>query len=295
MDDQEFIMTNQKLKEHFFLELVEIYPENEIQSLFHILIEHRLKLSRVQFALNYHAALNEEDIDYFQKCIIELIDHRPIQYIVGTTDFFGLKFAVDPSVLIPRPETEELVAWVIEDLKEDLRHSKNKKIKILDIGTGSGCIAVSLAKNLPNTEVYALDIAPEAIAVARSNARLNNCKINFNELDILTTEKLPHKFDIIVSNPPYVREQEKDQMQANVTKNEPHLALFVKNENPLIFYDKISDLAKIFLKSKGTLYFEINQYLGEQMRGLLKSKGFRDIELRKDIFSFDRMIKSIKE
>jgi release factor glutamine methyltransferase len=295
MDDQEFIMTNQELKEHFFLELVEIYPENEIQSFFHILIQHRLKLSRVQFALNYKATINKEDTVYFQKSIIDLKHYRPIQYIMGTTEFFGLQFAVNPSVLIPRPETEELVDWIIKDYKEASSNLKNPQIRILDIGTGSGCIAISLAKNLPNTEIYALDVAPEIIALAKKNSKYNKCKINFIELDILSIDILPYKFDIIVSNPPYVQEQEKDQMPPNVIKNEPHLALFVKNENPLIFYDKISDLAKLSLNSKGTLYFEINQYLGENMISLLKSKGFKDIELRKDIFGVDRTIRSIKK
>lgn len=285
-------MTNKALKDYFFSELSAFYPKNEMQSFFHLLAEDRLKLSRAEFALNYSHELKEEDLVYFEKSIADLKRHLPIQYILGYTHFYGLEIKVNASVLIPRPETEELVAWIIEDYKPKHLTSENQQIKILDIGTGSGCIAISLKKNLPDAEVYALDIDSKALAVAKNNANLNNCSINFIKSDILTGSELPQTFDIIVSNPPYVREQEKKEIQANVLEHEPHLALFVKNEDPLLFYDKIADLAKIFLTLKGTLYFEINQYLGDAMKALLKSKGFKDLELRKDIFGVNRMIKT---
>ena len=292
MDDQELIMTNQELKEYFFLELTKFYPENEIQSFFNILIGFRLKLSRASFALNFNSVINEEDIVYFQQTIADLKNQQPIQYIIGSTEFFGLQFKVSPAVLIPRPETEELVDWIIRDVKSDVPSLKNAKIKILDIGTGSGCIAISLAKNLPKAEIYALDVSTEALAIAKKNARLNECDIKFIQMDILSTNTLVHKFDIIVSNPPYVREEEKEQMQQNVLNNEPDIALFVKNENPLIFYDKISELATLFLKKNGTIYFEINQFLGKKMESLLSKKGLDDITLRKDIYGADRIIRA---
>ncbi len=292
MDDQELIMTNQELKEFFFLELFKFYPEKEIQSFFNILIGFRLKLSRASFALNFNSVINEEDIVYFQQTIADLKNQQPIQYIIGSTEFFGLQFKVSPAVLIPRPETEGLVDWIIRDVKSDVPSLKNAKIKILDIGTGSGCIAISLVKNLPKAEIYALDVSTEALAIAKKNARLNECDIKFIQMDILSTNTLVHKFDIIVSNPPYVREEEKEQMQQNVLNNEPDIALFVKNENPLIFYDKISELATLFLKKNGTIYFEINQFLGKKMESLLSKKGLDNITLRKDIYGADRMIRA---
>ena len=190
--------------------------------------------------------------------------------------------------MIPRPETEELVNWIIEDVKH---HSE--KIKILDIGTGSGCIAISLAKNLKNAEVWALDISNKAIKIAQENALLNKVKIQFINENILKLNELNAEFDIIVSNPPYVRELEKIEIKNNVLDNEPHLALFVKDQNPLLFYDKICDFSKNNLTPNGTLFFEINQYLGKETMYLLEEKGFNNSELRKDIFNNDRMIKVI--
>lgn len=286
MDVKRLIMKVLEFKEQFFLELSKLYPETEIQSFFNILIQFKLNLSRVELALQPSLEFNTPDLDFFQKALLDLKKQIPIQYIIGKTEFYGLTFNVNNNVLIPRPETEELVNWILKD------HQKSASIKILDIGTGSGCIAISLAKNLPNTEVFALDISSEVIKTAKSNAKINNVVVNFIEADVLTLSKLTDKFDIIVSNPPYVRELEKEQMQANVLANEPHLALFVKNDNPLLFYDKIANLAKSHLTQKGSLYFEINQYLGEKTIDLLKLNGFKNIELKKDIFEVDRMIKA---
>jgi len=286
MDVKRFIMNILEFKKHFFLELSKFYPETEIQSFFNILIQYKLNLSRVELALQPLLEFNNSNLDFFQKALIDLKKEIPIQYIIGETEFYGLNFNVNSNVLIPRPETEELVDWVIKD------HQNSPSIKILDIGTGSGCIAISLAKNLPNAEVFALDISAEAIKTAKSNAVINNVTVNFMEANILTLTKLPHKFDIIVSNPPYVRELEKEQMQTNVLANEPHLALFVKNNNPLLFYNKIADLAKSYLNEDGHLYFEINQYLGTETVELLKLKGFKNIQLKKDIFEVDRMTRA---
>ncbi|MHB1107339.1 MAG: peptide chain release factor N(5)-glutamine methyltransferase [Lutibacter sp.] len=279
-------MLIQDFKHHFFLELSKVYPETEIQSFFNILIEFKLHLSRIQLALGHNFELDRNDLDFLENALLKLKNQIPVQYIVGETAFCGLLFKVDKNVLIPRPETEELVEWIFQN------HKKNESIKILDIGTGSGCIAISLAKNLPNAEVFALDVSAEALDVAKKNAAMNAVKVDFIQADILTIEKLPDTFDVIVSNPPYVRESEKDLMQQNVLSNEPHIALFVENENPLLFYDKIAELAKNHLTENGVLYFEINQYLGNETVDLLKSKGFKNIELKKDIYGVDRMVKS---
>ncbi|HCE55183.1 MAG TPA: peptide chain release factor N(5)-glutamine methyltransferase [Lutibacter sp.] len=279
-------MLIQDFKHHFFLELSKVHPETEIQSFFNILIEFKLHLSRIQLALEHNFELDRDDLDFLENALLKLKNQIPVQYIVGETAFCGLLFKVDKNVLIPRPETEELVEWIFQN------HKKNESIKILDIGTGSGCIAISLAKNLPNAEVFALDVSAEALDVAKKNAAMNAVKVDFIQADILTIEKLPDTFDVIVSNPPYVRESEKDLMQQNVLSNEPHIALFVENENPLLFYDKIAELAKNHLTENGVLYFEINQYLGMKTVDLLKSKGFKNIDLKKDIYGVDRMVKS---
>ncbi len=281
-------MLVQDFKRHFFSELSNLYPETEIQSFFTILIEFKLHLSRIQLALEHNFELDNDDFEFLQNALLKLKNQIPIQYIVGETAFYGLMFKVDKNVLIPRPETEELVEWIFRN------HKKNESLKILDVGTGSGCIAISLAKNLPNTEVFALDISAEALNIAKNNAAMNQVKVDFILADILKIEKLATNFDIIVSNPPYVRELEKSQMQQNVLSNEPHIALFVKDENPLLFYDKIAELAKKHLTENGVLYFEINQYLGPETVDLLKTKGFKNIELKKDIYGVDRMVKCLK-
>ena len=278
-------MLIQEFKRHFFSELSILFPETEIQSFFTILIEFKLHLSRIQLALEHNFELDNDDFEFLQNALLKLKNQIPIQYIVGETAFYGLMFKVDKNVLIPRPETEELVELILQN------HKNSNSLKILDVGTGSGCIAISLAKNLPNTEVSALDISAEALNVAKNNAEFNQVTIDFILADILTIEKLPDTFDVIVSNPPYVRELEKAQMQQNVLSNEPHIALFVKDENPLLFYDKIAELAKKHLTENGVLYFEINQYLGLETVELLKSKGFKNIELKKDIYGVDRMVK----
>lgn len=278
-------MLIQEFKRHFFQELSGLYPETEIQSFFNILVEFKLHLSRIELALQHNFELHDDDFLFLQNVLSELKYQIPIQYIIGETEFYGLPFKVDKNVLIPRPETEELVEWIVQN------HKNQHNIKILDIGSGSGCIAISLAKNLPKAKVSAIDISAEALNVAKNNAALNQVNVNFINSDILTIVELPDVFDIIVSNPPYVRELEKDQMQQNVLANEPHIALFVKNENPLLFYDKIAELAKNHLTENGVLYFEINQYLGNETVELLKTKGFKNIEVKKDIYGADRMMK----
>ena len=277
-------MQIKEFKKYFFDALSKVYPKTEIQSFFNLLFEYKLKLSRVEIALQPETTINKNELDFLQKAVFYLKKEIPIQYIIGETEFYGLKFTVNKNVLIPRPETEELVDWIIASTPP------NDQIKILDIGTGSGCIAISLAKNLPNSTVYALDISTEALKIAEQSAKKNNVFIHFFEADILNLNELQQSFNIIVSNPPYVRASEKLQMQQNVLANEPHLALFVEDNNALLFYDKIADLAKKHLSKNGQLFFEINQYLGKETVDLLQNLGFQNIELIKDVYGNDRMI-----
>ena len=284
-------MTLINIKNTFHSELKNLFPINEIDTFFYLLTETYLKLKRVDVALNPDKEINKAIEKKFYSALAKLKKEIPIQYIIRETEFYGLPFYVDKNVLIPRPETEELVSWIVREVKiKKPSPSKLEPYNILDIGTGSGCIAIALAKNLPKVIVWALDVSKKAIEVAQNNAKLNQVNIQFLNKDILSLKSLPVKFDSIVSNPPYVRELEKNEIKNNVLQNEPHLALFVKDNDPLLFYGKIADFAKENLKPKGKLYFEINQYLGKETVQLLKEKGFKNIELKKDIFGKDRMI-----
>ena len=267
-------------------ELSGIYPSEEMQSFFTILSEYFLKYTRLESVLNAAEIVSEENLQNFQDAIARLKKYEPIQYIIGQTEFYGLPFKLNRHTLIPRPETEELVDWMVTDLR-----SRNSRFEILDMGTGSGCIAISLARNLKSAKVSALDFSSEVLAQARQNSELNKTQINFIQLDLLTASSLPQLFDVIVSNPPYVREQEKKAMHPNVLDYEPDAALFVTNEDPLLFYRKIAALAFRYLTPGGQLYFEINEYLSKELMALLKGEGFLKIELKKDIFGKDRMLK----
>jgi release factor glutamine methyltransferase len=277
----------------FFNEaLSAIYPKTEIDSFFFILMEEKLKLQRIDTVLKPDFLITKKSLIDLKTIVKRLQNEEPIQYIIGNTEFYGLPFFVDKNTLIPRPETEELVAWVLNETKV-LANNKTIELSILDIGTGTGCIPISLAKNLTSLNISAIDISPEALLIAKQNAILNKVTIEFIELDILNTESLPQEYDVIISNPPYVRELEKEEIKNNVLKNEPHLALFVADENPLIFYNKIADLAKQQLSKNGMLFFEINQYLGKETVNMLVKKGFKNIQLKKDLFGKDRMIKCV--
>lgn len=296
-------MILKQFKTFFSDALSAIYPRTEIDSFFFLLIEEYLGLQRIDSVLKPDFNITDEKLAVLNSAIEKLKKEIPLQYIVGHTEFYGLPFLVDKSTLIPRPETEELVAWILMEVKE-IKNSRTKNqdkdsinnaselFSILDIGTGSGCIPVALAKNSEDCKLSAIDVSAKALEIAKKNAVLNKVEINFLEFDILQVKSLPQQYDIIVSNPPYVRELEKIEIQNNVLQNEPHLALFVSNENPLIFYEKIIDLARQNLTKNGFLFFEINQYLGKETVGLLTKKGFKTIELRKDIFGNDRMIKA---
>ncbi|MNK64687.1 Release factor glutamine methyltransferase [compost metagenome] len=293
MTDVNAQRTKMKIKQYrtqFIKELAPFYDAYEAESFFYLILEDKHQLRQIDLALNHDLVFDENDFVIWDELLKQLKKEVPIQYLLGKTNFYGLDFEVNENVLIPRPETEELVEWIIN---ENSGRDKNKKLRILDIGTGTGCIAISLANNLPHAEVVAIDVSKKAIETAKRNALRNNVEVTFVLLDILKEEGLRCQFDIIVSNPPYVRHLEKAEIKKNVLDYEPHLALFVEDHDALIFYRKIASLAKNALLEKGKLYFEINQYLGKEMTDLLESMDFKSVELRKDIYDNERMIKGI--
>jgi release factor glutamine methyltransferase len=280
-------MTNLKnLKQDFFIALQLIYNEGEVSNFFKWLAEDLLDLKTHDLLLESEVNLDSKKLDDFKKAQARLEAQEPIQYILGYAEFFGLRFRVNSSVLIPRPETEELVEWILEDQK-----SSKSQLSILDLGTGSGCIPIALAKHLPQAKLKALDISVEALKLAELNSEDNNTRIEYIQGDVLILKYLAEGIDIVVSNPPYVKFDEQAQMQDNVLKNEPHLALFVKDNDPLIFYRKIAELTSKLTK-RPLVYVEINQYLAEETRQLFKSFGFEYVEIRKDFRGNHRMLKA---
>jgi release factor glutamine methyltransferase len=279
-----------KIKEYrtqFIQELTPIYDAGEAESFFYLILEEKHQLRRIDLALHPDLVFSEAEIVVWNSILEQLKQEIPVQYLLRKTSFYGLDFEVNENVLIPRPETEELVEWILESRKSKV---ESQNIRILDIGTGSGCIAISLAKNIPNAQVFAIDVSEKALATAKTNAENNSVNVTFINQNILETEDLRQQFDIIVSNPPYVRNLEKEEIKKNVLDNEPHLALFVEDNDALIFYKKIAELAQKNLSENGQLYFEINQYLGKETVDLLEKMNFKNIELRKDIYGNDRMI-----
>ncbi len=276
-------------RDQFIQALSPIHGEDEAESFFYLILEDIQQLKRIDLALQPDLVFKEDEILIWNTFLEQLKLEIPVQYLLGKTSFYGLDFEVNESVLIPRSETEELVEWIIESHKPN---DKDRKLRILDIGTGSGCIAISLAINIPAAQVFAIDVSKKALATAKKNAALNKVDITFIHQNILETEDLGQQFDIIVSNPPYVRNLEKVEIKKNVLDNEPHLALFVEDNDALLFYKKIAKLAQKNLSQNGQLYFEINQYLGKEMVNLLQEMTFVNIELRKDIYGNDRMIRS---
>ena len=266
--------------------LATVYTDGEIKALTRILATEMLGVSQMAFYMKDDITLTAEQTALLDSAIERLQQHEPIQYILGYSDFCGLRFKVTPATLIPRPETSELVEWIASEA--------NGKEKILDIGTGSGCIAVSLAHSIPLATVSAWDISAEALAVATENSKANNRAVTFREVDILAYQPNDEQFDIIVSNPPYIKEVEKEQMEANVLDWEPHTALFVPDSDPLLFYRTIAQKATKMLHPGGKLYFEINRAYGKATCDMLASLGYTDIELRKDFTDNDRMIRAVK-
>lgn len=271
--------------------LKDSYPTSEINSLVRLIMERVCNIQPHHFLFCKDREVPEGEKSRIREIVARLKEMEPIQYILGTADFYSLQFEVNPSVLIPRPETEELVEQVILD-------NQDKRIKILDIGTGSGCIAVTLRKNLKKASVIATDISAEALDTARRNAKRNNATITFIRTDILDPEKaetdLPFVLDVIVSNPPYIKEEEKRDMEKNVLDYEPHLALFVPDNDPLLYYWHIAHFGKKKLRRNGRLYFEINAAHGDMIVEMLQEEGYKNIELIQDLSGKDRIIKARK-
>ena len=288
-------MLLKQYKAHFFNSLKNIQDDQEIESFFFILTEYLHHMKRVDVALNPEFEISDEEVEKWNTILSELQQEKPIQYITNEAWFYGLRFEVNENTLIPRSETEELVEWIIQSQKSKVKSQKSKvksqKLEILDIGTGTGCIPISLKANLPQANVSAIDISEKALEVAKRNAASNKVEINFIQTNILEVEDLNQSFDIIVSNPPYVRNLEKQEIKKNVLDFEPHLALFVEDTDALLFYRKIAQLSLKNLSLNGLLFFEINQYLGNETVELLENLGFKNIELKKDMYGNDRMIR----
>ncbi len=275
------------LSEHVRKNLAGLYPKGEIEQFIFLIFNHLLNYSKIDIHLKAQEAVSDEIFQKVRSVITQLKDFQPIQYILGETEFYGLKFFVNQHVLIPRQETEELVDWVIRD-------NKDENLRILDIGTGSGCIAVTLARFLKRSVVDALDISEEALETAKKNASLNGAGVSFLKYDISVNEVFPQNvaYDIIISNPPYVRESEMHLTGRNVAGTEPHEAIFVKDGDPLIFYRAIAAFGKKYLKKSGRIYLEINEAFGRETMNLLLDSGYSDVELKKDLKNKDRMLKA---
>lgn len=284
-------MTLHDAQQQLLFQLYSIYDNSESQQITDRVMEHLTGRTRIDRVMNKMLPLLPEQIDTLQQLTNELLQHRPLQYVLKEAWFAGLLLYVDERVLIPRPETEELVDWMIKDIRSE---QNNKGSSILDIGTGSGCIALGLKKHLPYCEVHACDVSEGALEVARKNAADNHLVVQFHWLNILMEEeyqRLPF-FDHTVSNPPYIPLRDKNSMYPNVLEYEPHLALFVDNNDPLLFYRAIVNFSGTNLKKEGVIYLEIHEALAQPVQDLLKQEGFLRIEIRKDMQGKERMVKA---
>ncbi len=277
-------MTLNQVKSLYQEQLKPLYPENEIHSILQIVCEDLLNWSRSDFMIKDREELSHIQEEILQKSLRELRTSKPVQYITGKAHFYGHEFTVNKHTLIPRQETEELVDMIIKD------HKAESYLNIIDIGTGTGCIGLSIKAEKPDSMVTLMDVSNDALAIAQSNANHLKTPVKTILQDVLALDELPEKYDIIVSNPPYVRNMEKEEIHSNVLEHEPHLALFVEDHDPLIFYSKILKLAQKALKPEGTLYLEINQYLPEEMKALATELGFQS-EVYKDLNGNYRMMK----
>lgn len=270
--------------------LQDIYPAQEATALTRLVVSHVCHIPYHQLLLDKDTELSERERKEIREITNRLQRHEPIQYILGQTEFYGLEFKVNSSVLIPRPETEELVDRIITDYKGV------SELRLLDIGTGSGCIAISLARGLKHAEVTAVDISTEALGTARKNARRLHAQVNFLEMDILTSRlahpEIPFGLDVIVSNPPYIQRSESVDMNRNVTEYEPVQALFVPDEEPLLFYHHIAHFGKRKLRRGGRIYVEIHSLFGPQTFDLFRRNRYKKVELIRDISGRDRFIKA---
>jgi release factor glutamine methyltransferase len=286
------VTTLGKLCEFIKIELKGIYPDLEISSLTDIIISHMFEIPKHEIHIKKEKPVSETDRIRFTNFVKDLKRGKPVQYIIGYTEFFGLKLHVTPDVLIPRPETEEIVKWIIDD-------NSLKSLSVMDIGTGSGCIAIALKKFLKNSNVHGCDISVPAIEIARENARANGVDVELVHMDISAFSasdftEIKHFFDLIVSNPPYIPLREKSSININVAGFEPGIALFIPDDDPLIFYRYIADFGSKHLKKNGHIYLEIHEKYGHSVKKLLEEKGYSNVIIRRDINGKDRMIKCLR-
>lgn len=287
-------------RKYYAGELEKLYGSDEANALIMILLEHYFNIDRMKIALEPDLRLSESELLTLHFAVKELLKNKPVQYIIGETEFCGMRFFVNENVLIPRPETEELVNKLAVTPNSSFRPKRSgvekspTHISILDIGTGSGCIAISLARLLKDSSVTAVDVSEKALEVAKKNAEANEVSVTFIKDDILNPQNrdlLNGQFDIIVSNPPYVCESEKSEMRANVLDYEPSTALFVSDNDPLVFYRKILEFAQKALKPNGEVWFEINEKYGGEMKYLCFEKGFKNVEIIKDFRERERVVR----
>ncbi len=292
-------MTIHEAQQRLVFQLYEIYDNREAANIADLVMEHVTGWNKIDRILNKKVPLVQNKIELLEKYTTELLAHKPVQYVLNEAWFYGLKFFVNESVLIPRPETEELVQWIIQSLQDrtstnaDREDPRLDTVQIFDIGAGSGCISISLKKKLPSVEVYACDVSKEALEVAQKNALKLQGDIGFLHIDFLNTAEwvnLPF-FDIIVSNPPYIPLQNKDTMRPNVVQYEPHLALFVENNDPFIFYRAMADFANEKLNPGGSIFAELHEGLAKDVQKVFAEKGFDNMEVKKDMHGNDRMIR----
>lgn len=280
--------TLQAVIRFFKTELAPFFPENEVSSMLYVVLDKIFDIQKKDILLGEEKKFSESELLKIIYLVKDLKKHKPLAYILGEWEFYGLLFKVNEHTLIPRSETEELVKLILdENIQENL--------SILDIGTGSGCIAISIKKMQQKAIVSAFDVSEPALAIAKSNALLNQVEVNFKQVDILTPHNFLEKYDIIVSNPPYIPLMDINEMDKNVTDFEPHLALFVEDNNPLVFYKAIAEFAKNHLKDKGKLYVEIHEKLGNEVKALFESVGFKQVVIVKDINEKDRIVSCLMD
>lgn len=277
------------VKHYFNDRLKPVFSDREIRMMFQLCAEKRLHITPADLLLSDQIRMSESDLLFFRSVVKRLLNHEPFQYIHGETEFYGLILKTDARALIPRPETEELVDWIVKSQYADMQ-------KIVDVCSGSGCIALALKQQFPQAAVTGIDVSQAALSLSIENAALNQLDVRFEQWDILSRdpETEENTMDIIVSNPPYVKENEKTGIQEHVLEHEPHIALFVSDDSPLIFYDTITSFASRALKPGGWLYFEINEQYGAEMVELLKKYGFEQVELKQDLQEKDRMVRGRK-
>jgi release factor glutamine methyltransferase len=281
-------MTLQDARQELINSLANIYEKTEAANITELVMEYITRWSRAEQINNRDVPISFAQTGLLENITVRLVKHEPVQYIINEAWFAGMKFYVDKNVLIPRPETEELVDWLIRDCSKETRH-----FKMLDIGTGSGCIAVAIKNKLPDVEMWACDVSDAALGVARMNADGLNAAIDFVPLDFLDKEQRKQLgfFDIIVANPPYVPHKDKSPMRKNVLDYEPHVALFVSDDQQLIFYEAIAEFGREHLKDEGQIYLEIHEEIGEKVTRLFRQSGYSSVELKKDMEGKDRMVK----